>query len=106
MGLAAGFDEQKRDDGPKSVVPRSLGKPMAPTPLRVGGGPASEKPAALVGTAAPPKSERTPETTRDPLPARPLDSKPLLPARTPNRIAIVQGSGIRPSVKPIPAAPA
>jgi hypothetical protein len=105
MGLATDSGDKKRDDGPKSVVPRSLGKPIAPSPPKVAGGPVSEKPAALVGTAAAPKSERAPETTRDPAPlARPLDSAPLLPARTPNKIAIVQGTSLRPSVSAMPRA--
>jgi hypothetical protein len=103
MGLAADADDKKQGEAkPPSVVPRPTGKPIAPTPPRPSGAPASVKPAALVGTAAP--VEPAPQTTRDPsAPARPLDSKPLLPARTPNRIAIVQS--ITPSVKTLAASP-
>src|SRR5437773_355367 len=102
MGLAADPNEKKHQEARAAVVPRSAGKPVAPTPLRVSGAPPSSKSPGLVGVAAAPKSEPAPATT--PEPPRPLDSKPLLPARTPNKIAIVQGNSIRPSVKaPVPA---
>ena len=105
------------------MIPRPSGRPVAPSPPRIA--PPAEKAGTLVGLAAKPEgaaptTQRMPDVAPLPPPPPPppsarstLDAKPLLPARTPNRIAIVEGKSIsaamrasHPSAPRSPSAPA